>query len=128
NIDRVKQELTEHGLIAEDWGGDTVCVPVSAHTHEGLDSLLEMVVLSSEMLELKSNPDRKAKGTVIEAKLDKGRGAVATLLVQNGTLHVGDSIVVGTSYGRIRAMFNAHGKKIKSAGPSMPAEILGLSE
>ncbi|WP_050607200.1 translation initiation factor IF-2 [Clostridium niameyense] len=128
NIDRVKQELTEYGLVPEDWGGDTVCVPVSAHTREGLDDLLEMVILSSEMLELKSNPNRKAKGTVVEAKLDKGRGPVATLLIQNGTLRVGDSIVVGSTYGRIRAMFNDKGKKIKSGGPSTPVEILGLSE
>ncbi|GAA0114325.1 translation initiation factor IF-2 [Clostridium senegalense] len=128
NPDRVKQELTEHGLVAEDWGGDTICVPVSAHTREGLDTLLEMIVLTSEMLELEANPDRRAKGTVIEAKLDKGRGPVASLLVQNGTLNVGDSIIVGTTYGRIRAMIDDKGKKIKSAGPSIPVEILGLSE
>lgn len=128
NIDRVKQELTEHELIPEDWGGSTICVPVSAHTKEGIDTLLEMVILNSEMLELKASPDRKARGTVIEAELDKGKGAVATLIVQNGTLHVGDSIVVGTSYGRIRAMFNDSGKSIKKAGPSMPVAVLGLSE
>ncbi|GAA0734996.1 translation initiation factor IF-2 [Clostridium oceanicum] len=128
NIDKVKQELTEYELIPEDWGGDTVCVPVSAHTKEGIDDLLEMLVLSSEMLELKADPTRKAKGTVVEAKLDKGRGSVATLLVQNGTLRVGDSIVVGSTYGRIRAMFNDKRQKIKSAGPSTPVEILGLSE
>lgn len=128
NIDRVKQELTEHGLISEDWGGDTICVPVSAHTREGIDTLLEMVLLSAEMLELKASPNRKARGTVVEAQLDKGRGPVATLIVQNGTLNVGDSIVVGTSYGRIRAMFNDKGKNIKSAGPAMAAEVLGLSE
>lgn len=128
NIDRVKQELSEEGLVAEDWGGDTICVPVSARTKEGLDSLLEMTVLTSEILELKADPKRKAKGTVIEAKLDKGRGAVASLLVQNGTLHVGDSIIVGSTYGRIRAMFDDKGKKIKSAGPSVPVEILGLSD
>ncbi|MBE6058286.1 translation initiation factor IF-2, partial [Clostridium sp.] len=128
NIDKVKQELTEYGLVAEDWGGDTICVPVSAHTKEGIDDLLEMILLSSEILELKANPNRKAKGTVVEAKLDKGRGAVATLLIQNGTLRVGDSIVVGSTYGRIRAMFNDKGKNIKSAGPSTPVEILGLSE
>ncbi|SHE63400.1 translation initiation factor IF-2 [Clostridium fallax] len=128
NPDRVKQELTEHGLVAEDWGGDIICVPVSAKTNEGIDTLLEMVLLTSEMLELKANPARKAKGTVVEAKLDKGRGAVASLLVQNGTLHKGDSIVVGSTYGRIRAMFDDDGKKIKSAGPSIPVEILGLSE
>ncbi|MEQ8154038.1 MAG: translation initiation factor IF-2 [Clostridiaceae bacterium] len=128
NPDRVKQELTEHGLVAEDWGGDTVCVNVSAKTHENLDSLLEMVLLTAEMQELTANPNRRAKGTVIEAKLDKGRGAVASLLVQNGTLHVGDSIIVGSTYGRIRAMFDDKGKKIKSAGPSIPVEVLGLSE
>lgn len=128
NIDRVKQELTEHGLIAEDWGGDTICVPVSAHTEENIDTLLEMVVLTAEMLELKANSARNAKGTVVEAKLDKGRGPVATLLVQNGTLHIGDSIIVGTTYGRIRAMFDDKGNNIKSAGPSVPVEILGLSD
>lgn len=128
NPDKVKQELTEHGLIAEDWGGDTVCVPVSAHTREGIDTLLEMVVITSEMLELTANKERRAKGTVIEAKLDKGRGPVASLLVQNGTLNVGDSIIVGTTYGRIRAMIDDKGNKIKSAGPSIPVEILGLSE
>lgn len=128
NIDRVKQELTEYELVAEDWGGDTICVPVSAKTGENLEQLLEMVLLTSEMGELKADPKRKAKGTVIEAKLDKGRGAVATLLIQNGTLHVGDSILVGSTYGRIRAMFDDKGKSIKAAGPSIPVEILGLSE
>lgn len=128
NVDKVKQELTEYGLVAEDWGGDTICVPVSAHTKEGIDTLLEMVVITAEMLELKANPSRLAKGTVIEAKLDKGRGPLATLLVQNGTLNTGDSIIVGSTYGRIRAMFDDKGKKIKTAGPSIPVEILGLSE
>jgi translation initiation factor IF-2 len=128
NLDRVKQELTEYALIAEDWGGDTVVVPVSARTREGIDELLEMVILTSEMLELKADSTRKAKGTVVEAQLDKGRGPVATLLVQNGTLNVGDSILVGTTYGRIRAMFDDKGKKIKSAGPSIPVAVLGLSE
>ena len=128
NIDKVKQELTEYGLVSEDWGGDTICVPVSAKKGLNLDQLLEMVLLTAEMLELKANPNRKAMGTVIEAKLYKGRGAVASLLVQSVTLSVGDSILVGTTYGRIRAMFNDDGKKIKSAGPSMPVEILGLSE
>lgn len=128
NPDRVKQELTEYGITPEDWGGDTICVPVSAHTKEGLDTLLEMVLLTAEVQELKANPNRNAKGAVIEAKLDKGRGPVATLLVQNGTLRVGDSIIVGTTYGRIRAMFDDKGKNIKSAGPSIPVEILGLSE
>lgn len=128
NPDRVKQELTEYGLVAEDWGGDTICVPVSAHTKEGLDSLLEMVVINAEMLELKADANRRAKGTVIEAKLDKGRGPVASILVQNGTLKSGDSIIVGTTYGRIRAMIDDKGKNTKEAGPSMPVEILGLSE
>ena len=128
NIDKIKQELTEHGLVAEDWGGDTICVPVSAHTKEGIDTLLEMIVITAEMLELKANIKRRAKGTVIEGKLDKGRGPLATLLVQNGTLHTGDSIIVGSTYGRIRAMFDDKGKKIKTAGPSIPVEILGLSE
>ncbi|MBZ9608278.1 translation initiation factor IF-2 [Clostridium estertheticum] len=128
NVDKVKQELTEHGLVAEDWGGDTICVPVSAHTKEGIDTLLEMVVITAEMLELKANPSRLAKGTVVEAKLDKGRGPLATLLVQNGTLNTGDSIIVGSTYGRIRAMFDDKGNKIKTAGPSIPVEILGLSE
>jgi len=128
NPEKVKQELTEYGLVAEDWGGDLICVPVSAHTKEGIDNLLEMVILTAEMLELKANANRNGKGTVVESKLDKGRGAVATLLVQNGTINVGDSIIVGSTYGRIRAMFDDKGKKIKSAGPSIPVEILGLSE
>ena len=128
NPDRVKQELTEHGLVVEDWGGDIIAVPVSAKTRENIDTLLEMVLLTSEMQELKADAGRKAKGTVVEAKLDKGRGAVATLLIQNGTLHMGDSIIVGSTYGRIRAMFDDSGKKIKSAGPSIPVEVLGLSE
>ena len=128
NPDRVKQELTEFGMLAEDWGGDVITVPVSAKNKEGIDDLLEMVILTSEMMELKASAARKAKGTVVEAKLDKGRGPVATLLVQNGTLHVGDSILVGTTYGKIRAMFDDKGKKIKTAGPSIPVEILGLSE
>ena len=128
NQDRIKQELTEHGLVVEDWGGDVIAVPVSAKQNLNIDTLLEMVVLTAEMVELKANPARKGKGTVIEAKLDKGRGAVASLLVQNGTLHAGDSIIVGSTYGRIRAMFDDAGKKIKSAGPSIPVEVLGLSE
>lgn len=128
NQDRIKQELTEHGLVVEDWGGDVIAVPVSAKQNLNIDTLLEMVVLTAEMLELKANPARKGKGTVIEAKLDKGRGAVASLLVQNGTLHAGDSIIVGSTYGRVRAMFDDAGKKIKSAGPSIPVEVLGLSE
>lgn len=128
DVEKVKQELTEYGLVSEEWGGDTIFVPVSAHTKEGIDNLLEMIILTAEMLELKGNSHRKAKGTVVEAKLDKGRGPVATLLVQNGTINVGDSVIVGSTYGRIRAMFDDKGKKIKSAGPSVPVEILGLSE
>lgn len=128
NIEKVKQELTEFGLVSEDWGGDIICAPVSAKTKVGIDSLLEMILLTAEIEELKADSARKAKGTVIEAKLDKGRGPVASLLVQNGTLHVGDSIIVGSTYGRIRAMFDDKGKKIKQAGPSIPVEILGLSE
>jgi len=128
NIDKVKQELTEYNLLAEDWGGNIITVPVSAHTKEGLDTLLEMILLTAEMEELIADPNRKAKGTVIEAQLDKGRGPVASLLVQNGTLKVGDSIIVGSTYGRIRAMFDDKGNKISAAGPSIPVEILGLSE
>ena len=128
NIDKVKQELTEFGLVSEDWGGDTVIVPVSARTGENVETLLEMLIITAEMQELVSDPTRKAKGTVIDAKLDKGRGAVASLLVQSGTLRVGDSILVGSTYGRIRAMFDDRGNKIESAGPSIPVEVLGLSE
>lgn len=128
NIDKVKQELTEYGLVAEEWGGDTICVPVSAKQRIGIDDLLEMVLLTAEVEELKADPNRRAAGTVVESELDKGRGPVATLLVQKGTLNVGDSILVGSTYGRIRAMFDDKGKKIKSAGPSIPVEILGLSE
>lgn len=126
--DRIKQELTEYGLIPEEWGGDTICVPVSAITHEGLDNLLEMILLVAEMQELKANPNRKARGSVIEAELDKGRGTVATLLVETGTIYVGDSIVVGTAHGKVRAMVDDKGKRVKKAGPSTPVEILGLSE
>ncbi len=128
NPDRVKQELTEYELIPEEWGGDTVCCPVSALTGEGIDNLLEMVCLVSDMRELKANPNRPAKGTVIEARLDKGRGPVATLLVQNGTLHTGDIIIAGTTVGRVRVMTNDRGKQVKEAGPSMPVEITGLDE
>ena len=128
NPDRVKQELTEYGLLAEDWGGDTICVPVSAVSKEGIDNLLEMIILVAEMKELKANHSKKARGTVIEAKLDKGRGPVATILVQSGTLKIGDPIVAGSCYGKIRAMMNDKGQKVKSAGPSIPVEILGLSE
>lgn len=128
NADRVKQELTEYGLLVEDWGGDTICVPISAVTKQGIDQLLEMIILVAEMKELKANPDKRARGTIIEAQLDKGRGPVATVLVQNGTLKVGDPIVAGCAYGRVRAMMNDKGQKVKKAGPSMPVEILGLSE
>jgi translation initiation factor IF-2 len=128
NPERVKQELTEHGLLAEDWGGDTICVPVSAVNKEGIDQLLEMITLVAEMKELRANPNRKARGAIIEAQLDKGRGPVATVLVQKGTLHVGDPIVAGCAYGRIRAMTDDKGRRVKKAGPSTPVEILGLSE
>ena len=128
NPDRVKQELADQGLIVEDWGGDIICVPVSALKHEGIDNLLEMVLLVAEMQDLKANPKRKARGTIIEAQLDKGRGPVATVLVQSGTLQVGDPIVAGSAYGRVRAMIDSKGKSIKKATPSMPVEILGLSE
>ena len=127
NVEKVKQELAEYELLAEDWGGDTVFVPVSAHTGEGLEQLLEMVLLTAEMNELKANPNRKARGVVIEAKLDKGRGPVATVLVQQGTLHAGDAVAIGSAYGRIRAMVADNGEKIKEAGPSTPVEILGLN-
>ncbi len=127
NVERVKQELVEYELIAEDWGGSTVFCPVSAHTKEGIDNLLEMILLTAEVLELKANPNRKARGIVIEAELDKGRGPVATMLVQKGTLKVGDTIAVGSSYGRVRAMINDKGQNVKEAGPSQPVEILGLN-
>lgn len=128
NPDRVKQELTDHGLIPEDWGGDTIFVPVSALKRIGIDELLEMILLVAEMQELKANPNRKAVGTIIEAKLDKGRGPVATVLVQKGSLHVGDAVVSGAAYGRVRAMLDDKGKRVKKVGPSTPVEILGLSE
>jgi len=128
NPDRVMQELTEYGLVSEAWGGDTIFVPISALNGEGVDQLLEMILLVSEVEEYKANSSRKAVGTVIEAELDKGKGSVATLLVQNGTLKVGDPIVVGTSFGRVRAMVNDLGRRIKEAGPSMPVEITGLNE
>ena len=128
NPDRVKQQLTEHSLVPEEWGGDIICVPVSAHTHMGIDVLLENILLVAEMAELKANPDRRAKGVVIEARLDKGRGPVATLLVQNGTLNQGDIIVAGTSVGRVRIMTNEKGQTLKTAGPSVPVEITGLAE
>jgi len=128
NIDRVKQELSEYQLIPEDWGGSTVFCPVSAHTKEGIDNLLEMILLTAEVLELKADPKRKARGLVIEAQLDKGRGAVATVLVQKGTLHVGDPVACGSCHGRVRAMIDDTGARVKTAGPSVPVEILGLSE
>ena len=127
NVERVKQELVEYELIAEDWGGSTVFCPVSAHTKEGIENLLEMILLTAEVLELKANPNRKARGIVIEAELDKGRGPVATVLVQKGTLKIGDSIAVGSSFGRVRAMLNDKGQNVKEAGPSQPVEILGLN-
>ena len=128
NVEKVKQELTEHGLIAEDWGGETIFVPVSAHTHEGIDQLLEMVLLTAEMCELKANPNRLARGIVIEAQLDKGRGPVATILVQKGVLHVGDNIAIGSAYGKVRAMMDDTGRRVKEATPSTPVEILGLND
>ena len=128
NVDRVKQELTEYGLIAEDWGGSTVFVPVSAKTGEGIEDLLEMISLTAEVMELKANPKRQARGLVIEAKLDKGRGPVATILIQKGTLHVGDTISIGHTFGRVRAMIDDKGDRLKAAGPSVPVEILGLND
>jgi len=128
NLERVKQELVEHELIPEDWGGSTIFVPVSAHTHEGLDNLLEMILLTAEVLELKANPNRRARGLVIEAELDKGKGPVATVLVQKGTLHVGDHIAVGSCHGKVRAMMDDNGRRVKEAGPSKPVEILGLND
>ena len=127
NIEKVKQELAEYELIPEDWGGSTIFVPVSAHTREGIDQLLEMILLTAEICELKANPKRQARGIVIEARLDKGRGAVATVLVQKGTLKVGQPIACGSSYGRVRAMIDDKGRNVKEAGPSTPVEILGLS-
>ena len=128
NIEKVKQELTEYGLIAEDWGGSTTFVPVSAHTKEGIDELLDMILLTAEVNELKANPDRKARGIVIEAELDKGRGPVASILVQKGTLHVGDAVSAGSCYGKIRAMIDDKGNRVKTAGPSTPVEVLGLND
>ena len=128
NIERVKQELAEYELVPEDWGGSTVFVPVSAHTQEGIDNLLEMILLTAEMSELKANPDRAARGLVIEAELDKGKGPVATVLVQKGTLRVGDPVAAGSCYGKVRAMMDDKGRRVKEAGPSTPVEILGLSD
>ncbi|MBR6420968.1 MAG: translation initiation factor IF-2 [Oscillospiraceae bacterium] len=128
NPERVKQQLTEHEIVCEEWGGDTICVPVSAKTGEGIEELLENILLVAEVRELKANPHRRAKGTVIEARLDKGRGPIATILVQNGTLHTGDVIIAGTAVGRVRVMTNYKGKPVKEAGPSVPVEITGLAE
>lgn len=128
NVDKVKQELTEYGLISEDWGGSTICVPVSAKSKEGISDLLDMVLLTADVLELKANPKRQARGLVIEAELDKGKGPVATVLVQKGVLHVGDFIAAGASYGKVRAMMDDKGRRVKEAGPSTPVEILGLND
>lgn len=128
NVERIKQELTEYGLVSEEWGGDTIMVPVSALTGEGLSQLLEMILLVADVAELKANPNRMAKGTIVEARLDRGRGPVATVLVQNGTLHVQDTIVAGTAYGRVRAMLDDSGNSVTEAGPSMPVEVIGFSE
>ncbi len=128
NPDRVKQQLTEHGVLPEEWGGDAIFVPVSAKTGDGIDKLLEAVLLVAEVRDLKANPAKRARGTIVEAKLDKGRGPVATVLVQNGTLRVGDNVVAGTAVGKIRAMFNDKNKSVKEAGPSIPVEVLGFSE
>ena len=128
NPDRVLQQLTEYDIVPEEWGGDTIVCQISAKFGQGIDNLLEMVLLTAEMADLKANPNRKAHGTVIEAKLDKGRGPVATLLVQNGTLHTGDTVIAGTAVGRVRAMTNEDGRKIQEAGPSVPVEIIGLAE
>ncbi len=128
NVERVKQELSGYELIPEDWGGSTIFVPVSAHTHEGIDTLLEMILLTAEVSELKANPNRMARGLVIEAELDKGKGPVATVLVQKGTLHIGDPVAAGSCYGKVRAMMDDKGRRVKEAGPSTPVEILGFSD
>ena len=128
NPDRIKEELTKYGMVCEEWGGDVICVPVSAKTGDGIDDLLENILLVAETSELKANPDRRAKGTVVEARLDKGRGPIATLLVQNGTLHTGDVIIAGTAVGRVRVMTNDKGRTVDAAGPSVPVEITGLAE
>jgi translation initiation factor IF-2 len=128
NIERVKQELTEYELIPEDWGGSTIFVPVSAKTGEGIEDLMEMILLTAEVLELKANPNRRARGLVLEAQLDKGRGSVATVLVQKGTLRVGDAIAAGSAHGKVRAMMDDKGRRVKEAGPSVPVEILGLND
>ena len=128
NVDRVKQELTEYGLVAEDWGGSTIFVPVSAKTGEGIDNLLDMILLTADILELKANPNRKARGLVLEAKLDKGKGPVANVLIQKGTLHVGDYIACGSASGKVRAMMDENSRRVKAAGPSTPVEVLGLND
>ena len=128
NVEKVKEELMKYELVPEEWGGDTIYVPISAKTHQNIDQLLEMVLLEADMLDLKVNPHKQAKGAVIEARLDKSKGPIASLLVQRGTLDVGDTIVVGSSIGRIRAMKNYKGQKVKKAGPSMPVEVMGLTE
>ena len=128
NPERVKEQLTEHGLVPEDWGGETPCIPVSAHTKEGIGDLLEMIILTADMMELKANPERAGKGTVVEARLDKGMGPIATVLVQNGTLHAGDILVAGTTVGRVRSMMDDKGRKVTEAGPSVPVEITGLND
>ena len=127
NPDRVKQQLAEHGLVLEEWGGDVICVPVSAKTKEGIESLLENILVVAEVADLKANPDRPARGVVVEAGMDTNRGPMATVLVQRGTLHQGDMVVVGETFGRVKAMFNEHGRRIKSVEPSSPAKVLGLS-
>ena len=127
NVDRVKQELSEYELIPEDWGGSTVFVPVSAKTHEGIDNLLEMILLTAEVMELKANPNRRARGLVLEAKLDKGKGPVANILVQKGTLHVGDYIAAGACSGKVRAMMDENSRRLKEAGPSTPVEMATFS-
>ncbi len=128
NPDKIKQQLTEYELVAEEWGGETIVCPISAKTGEGIENLLEMVALTAEMSELKANPNRAAKGTVIEARLDKGRGPIMTVLVQNGTLQQGDIIIAGTAVGRVRVMTNDKGERVTEAGPSVPVEITGMSE
>ncbi|MCL2023022.1 MAG: translation initiation factor IF-2, partial [Oscillospiraceae bacterium] len=128
NPERIKQQLTEHGLVPEEWGGETICVPVSAHTKIGIDKLLESILLEAEVLELKANPNRAARGVVIEASMDKERGTIATLLVQNGTLKLGDYVVAGMTSGRVRVMTDDKGKRIETAGPSVPVEIMGLDK
>ena len=128
NIERIKQQLTEYELVCEEWGGDTIMVPVSAVTGEGVDQLLEMILLVAEVQDYRANPNRKARGIIIEARLDKGRGPVATVLVKNGTLRVSDTIVAGTAYGRVRAMVNDRGERVKEAGPSQPVEVIGFND